>query len=331
MRHDLTASLSGCLALAGLLAFAAVPVAAEEPTEMEMGTAPALDTATTEPVDLSGAGTEMAIVPEVPPGSPRDPDGAFFLDGVAPGLLAANGVFDSKTPDLVVTLRGGVQVSSAYFGSSESETSFNGAARIDYLRFPNGFEYGSGAAVGYRTGLGLRGSVRYIGGRNSSHYEELNGLDNVDWSLETGLGIGYEQRNYRVFVDARYGVIGHNSWVADVGADGIAYPVDGLTLTFGPRLNFGSNRFADTYFGISSTEAERSTAGLSEYNPSGGLLGVGAELGARYLWNERWGVEGYASYARLVNDAADSPITEQGSADQFSVRVGITRRISLDF
>ena len=37
-------------------------------------------------------------------------------------------------------------------------------------------------------------------------------------------------------------------------------------------------------------------------------------LGARYLFNERWGVEGSASWDRLLNDAADSPITEQGSA-----------------
>jgi outer membrane protein len=51
----------------------------------------------------------------------------------------------------------------------------------------------------------------------------------------------------------------------------------------------------------------------------------------RYLLNERWGVEGAAEYERLLNDAADSPITEQGSADQYTVRVGITRRISLDF
>ena len=30
-------------------------------------------------------------------------------------------------------------------------------------------------------------------------------------------------------------------------------------------------------------------------------------------------------------DAADSPITEEGSADQYKVRLGITRSISLDF
>ena len=67
-------------------------------------------------------------------------------------------------------------------------------------------------------------------------HDEIRGLDDVDWALELGLGVGYEQRNYRLFADARYGAIGHHSWVGVVGADGIAYPVDGLTLTLGPRL-----------------------------------------------------------------------------------------------
>ena len=34
---------------------------------------------------------------------------------------------------------------------------------------------------------------------------------------------------------------------------------------------------------------------------------------------------------RLIGEAADSPITERGSADQFGIMFGITRQISLDF
>jgi outer membrane scaffolding protein for murein synthesis (MipA/OmpV family) len=127
----------------------------------------------------------------------------------------------------------------------------------------------------------------------------------------------------------RYGVIGHNAWVGEVGADGIAYPMEGLTVTLGPRLSFGTDNFAQTYFGVSGPESAAS--GLPEYSASGGLLGAGMELGARYRFNERWGVEGAATWNRLVNDAADSPVTKTGSADQYEVRLGITRSISLDF
>jgi outer membrane protein len=32
-----------------------------------------------------------------------------------------------------------------------------------------------------------------------------------------------------------------------------------------------------------------------------------------------------------VGDAADSPIVEQGDRDQYGIRLGVTRRIVLDF
>lgn len=308
-------------ALAGLISLApAGSLRAQETT------APAVEA----PVaDLSGGDVDIPTVPE----NFEELDTAgyenFVLDGVAPGLLGADGVLDRPDPDMVISIRGGIQVSPAYFGSDESELGPNGSLRIDYLRFPNGFEYGSGQTVGYRTGLGLQGSVRYIGERDSDDHSEIAGLDNVDASLEAGLGLGYEQRNYRVFANARYGFIGHHSWVGEIGADGIAYPVEGLTLTFGPRFSLGDQSFTDTYFGVSASESANS--GLEAYDPDGGLVGVGVVLGARYLWNERWGIEGAARYDRLTNDAAASPITEAGSPDQYTFTVGITRRISLDF
>jgi MipA family protein len=251
-------------------------------------------------------------------------------ESVAPGLLTgALDALDAPNPDVVISLRGGVEVSPAYFGSDDYQFGPDVAVRLDYLRLPYGIEFGSARTVGFTTGWSLQGSARYIPERDSDDYAQLDGLDDVDWSFELGMGVGYNQRNYRLFGVARYGVIGHNAWVAELGADGIAYPVEGLTLTLGPRLEFGDRKFNDTYFGVSSEEAANSS--LPEYEPGSGLYLAGVELGARYLFNERWGLEGAAGWGRLMNDAGDSPITEEGSADQYRVRVGVTRRISLDF
>lgn len=263
--------------------------------------------------------------------TPLDTAGMSDSGWPMPAFLAANGAFDAKEPDLVATISGGVEVSPAYFGSNHYEVGPHAAVRLDYVRFPNGFEFGSGRAVGYRTGLGLRTSVRYIPTRNTANSPELTGLDNVPWAFEAGLGLGYEERNYRVFADVRYGIIGTNAWTGDVGADAIAYPIQGLTLTLGPRLNFASERFTNTYFGVTPDQAAGSNGNLAAYSAQGGLVGGGVVLGARYLLNERWGVEGAASWDRLLNGAADLPITENGSADQYSVGINLTRRISLDF
>ncbi len=282
-----------------------------------------------------GAGTGVAAAQTAVSSAPLPPEtpveAAPTSTPARPALATGAGVLDidAANPDLVLTVRAGVQVSPSYLGSSDYEVGPDLAARLDYIRFPGGFEFGSGRTVGFRTGWGLRGSARYLGERNADEHDEIKGLDDVDWSFELGLGVGYEQRNWRAFTDVRYGVIGHNAWVGEVGADGIAYPVDGLTVTLGPRLSFGTDNFAETYFGVSADESAAS--GLDQFNASGGLLGAGMELGARYRFNERWGVEGAATWNRLVNDAGDSPVTATGSADQYEVRLGITRSISLDF
>ena len=277
---------------------------------------------------LLAAGSASAQTSSSAPPMPAEPSVPLPPPAnTKPGLLSSGGALDAKTPDVVMTLRAGVQVSPAYFGSSDSQLGPDLAARIDYLRFPGGFEYGSSNTVGFRSGWGIQGSFRYIGERDSD--DELKGLDNVPWSAEVGLGVGYEQRTWRAFTDVRYGVIGHNAWVGEIGADAIAYPIEGLTLTAGPRLEFGTDNFARTYFGVSP--GELADFGLPDYDAAGGLLATGIEVGARYLFNDRWGVEGAVSYGRLMNDAADLPITEQGSPDQYTARVGITRRISLDF
>jgi outer membrane scaffolding protein for murein synthesis (MipA/OmpV family) len=244
-------------------------------------------------------------------------------------LAERGGLLTATNPDLVTTLRAGIAVSPAYLGSDDYELGPDLDIRFDYIRLPGGLEFGSSSSVGFRTGWGLSGSLRYLGERDSNDHDQIRGLDDVPWSLEAGLGVGYEQRNYRAFTDVRYGFIGHNAWVGEIGADAIAYPTEGLTLTLGPRLEFGDNRFAETYFGVSASEAANSD--LPEFNASGGLLAAGVELGARYRFNERWGVEGAATWDRLLNDAADSPITATGSEDQYQIRLGITRSISLDF
>ncbi len=287
---------------------------------------------------LAGTGTAEAagLQPEteILPGfgqtiTPATTAGFSDADLGLPALMGEGGHLDAPNPDVIITLRAGGSVEPAYPGSGDSEAEANAKARIDYLRFPNGFEYGSGDTVGFRTGLGLRGTVRYLPNRNSSRHDELTGLDNIPWAFESGIGLGYEQRSYRVFADVRYGVIGSHAWRGDIGADAIAYPIDGLTLTLGPRLGFASSRFTDTYFGVSDRESERS--GIEAFNAEGGLTSAGVEVTARYLFNDRWGVEGEATWERLLNDAADSPITRNGNADQYSLSLGLTRRISLDF
>lgn len=249
-------------------------------------------------------------------------------EAVRPGLLAAGGYLDHPDPDVVLTLGAGLTYRTAYPGSSEFRPGPTALFLPDYIRFKNGFEFGSGRAVGFREGFGVRGAFRLISKRSSKDYPELTGLKDLDWSAELGLGLGFEQRSYRVFSDLRYGFVGHNGWVGQFGADVISRPVQGLTLTLGPRLDFGDDKFMDTYFGISRKEAANSQ--FSAYEAGGGLTSAGIEAAVIYQINQRWGIRGKIVWNRLQADAAGSPITQFGSADQYKVQLDFTRRISID-
>jgi MipA family protein len=229
----------------------------------------------------------------------------------------------------VVNLGAGVEVKPAFPGSDEYELGPDASISFDSLRLPFGLEFGSPGDFGVTPGFGISGSFRYLSERDSSDYSELEGLDDVDRALEIGLGINYEQPSYRLYADLRRAVIGHDGWVAELGADAILHPTDALTLNLGPRFSFGDDKFVDTYFGVGEDEAAGSA--LSAFDPGSGPVSVGMEIGGRYAFSEHWGLEGAAGYDRLVGDAADSPIVETGSEDQYSVRLGITRRITLGF
>ncbi|WP_380054969.1 MipA/OmpV family protein [Falsihalocynthiibacter sp. SS001] len=246
-----------------------------------------------------------------------------------PGIFDENGFLDAPQPDIVMQIRYGAQVQSPYFGSDDLEVGPDIGFRFDYVRFPGGFEYGSGQSVGFRRGWGLRGSIRYIGERSSEDYSELTGLDTIDRTFEFGLGIGYEQETYRAFADVRYGFFGHESFVAELGADLITTPAKDWTLTFGPRILVGSDKYMDTYFGITPDEAAASN--YSEYDAGAGLAEVGLELTARYQLDELWGFEAIVAWSKFVGDAADSPIVYGGSDENLKIEIGVTRRIGIDF
>ncbi|MBL4917518.1 MipA/OmpV family protein [Szabonella alba] len=231
-------------------------------------------------------------------------------------------------PGLAFKLRGGVGAAPEYFGSRDLKAGPDFALSFEFLRLPGGMTLGNPDPASPRYGFAPRGSFRYIAKRSANDHSELAGLDDVKASVELGLGLGYTQRNFEAYADLRYGVIGHNAWVGELGANLVLRPSDRLTLRAGPRVFMGDSRYANTYFGV--TPAEASVA-LPAFSASGGALSAGIEIGATYAINDLWGIDGAIRYDRYLNDAKDSPIVQQGRDDAVSLRLGLTRRISLGF
>lgn len=220
-----------------------------------------------------------------------------------------------------VTLRAGIAAQPEYFGSDQYRLGPD--IGLSNFRLRLGQPDASGFSVA--------GSFRYIPGRSSDDFPELSGLDDVDDAVELGFGIRYAAPSVEAFADLRYGVLGHDSVVGEIGADAVFRPSDGFTLRLGPRLFLGSDDYAGTYFGVTAAESLASGGRFAEFEAEGGALTAGLELGITYEINGAWGIDSAVTYEQFLGSTADSPIVQQGSEDSLSVRVGVTRNISFGF
>ncbi|NBB99003.1 MAG: MipA/OmpV family protein [Alphaproteobacteria bacterium] len=229
---------------------------------------------------------------------------------------------------LSFSVTGGARVAPDYFGASGHGVSPAFGVGFQGLRFGD-MQLGDPDGPRVLTpGAGLRGSFRFIGERDG--VKELAGLNTVDAALELGLGVHYTSDIWQVFADLRYGVIGHKGITGELGANLIYRAPSGLVLNAGPRAEFGSSRFTNTYFGVTAAESGP-PSGFAQHTASGGIYSVGVELGAYQPLGDDWGVTGMVRYDRLRGDAARSPITLQGSRDQVSAEIGLTRHFNLRF
>ncbi len=216
-------------------------------------------------------------------------------------------------------LRGGVGVGPEYPGASSYQATPDIGFTFGSLEW-GGRKIGTGIGNAPKTGFGLTGSFRYLGERDASDHPELAGLEDIDAAVELGFGVVYREVNWQVFGKVRRGFGGHEGVTGDIGADVIFRPDERWTITAGPRFSLGNDTFADTYFGIDTP-----TSTFAAYEAEGGLLGAGVEIEATYRLDEAWALEGAVAYEHLLNDAADSPITQAGSDDQWTMRLGVSR------
>jgi outer membrane protein len=167
--------------------------------------------------------------------------------------------------------------------------------------------------------LGLAG--QFIKKRDDVENDRVDDLENVDASVMLGVLAGYDfladpQEDLGLELEARQDVANDNGFLVTVRG------IYGTSLTQSWRLaayvgsTWASDDYMSSYFGIDSADAARS--GLDQFSADEGFkdVGFGGALGYRFL--DHWSVTALASYTRLLDDAADSPIVDDaGDANQF--------------
>ena len=254
----------------------------------------------------------------------------FFCSGFAAfaALAATPALAQDNEPDerpLVISFGAGVQFTPEYPGAGELKLGplFTGGARRegDPIRGTapdDGFGF---SLIGRGGPVEFGPMIAFQGERDEDDVGVAVG--DVDFAFEPGIFLNVNlSPAMRLRAEARRGFDGHEGWLGDLGADTFFRPGPNSVVSLGARVRLADEEYMQTYFGI--TPAEALSSGLPVFTPDGGVRAVGAVAGVTHEFTRNLGIYAYASYDRLIGDAADSPIVQQrGSEDQFGVGVAL--------
>lgn len=188
----------------------------------------------------------------------------------------------------------------------------------DDLRFRlinmQGFE--AGPLVGWRFGRDEADAVR------------LRGIGDVDGGVVLGGYAGYRAGPVMPFVSYHHQVTGDDTGgVLRFGAELASKLPAGISITTTVGASYASSNYMDAFFTVTPGQSLASVARLNAFDADAGIKDVYLGFVADVPLAERWTLKFNARYARLLGDAAESPIVE--SENQFSGGIGVTYRFNV--
>lgn len=163
----------------------------------------------------------------------------------------------------------------------------------------------------------------------------IRALGDKPVAIEAGVQLGYEWQGVAkrgdavsIGVDVTQDVAGGHGGLQIAPSIGWRQPIGRATFAVASAsATWASGDYMRTYFSIDA--AGSAASGLPQFNAGKGFKDVGAgvilahDLDGNPL-NGGWSLFGIARYTRLLNDAADSPVTAiAGDADQAFISAGV--------
>ncbi len=234
---------------------------------------------------------------------------------------------DLILPDVSqVTVGLGPSFGPDYYGSDDYEFRPKAALYIrfdDYLTLENdGFSFNLLGLSNFQFGP----VAHFTPWRNENENPVLRGLGDIDASLDLGLyaKVLVAKRfsaRLRVFNDL---IQNDNGAAIELSLNTVLHQRDNFSLVLGLTGSWADNKRAQQFFGI--TEEQALASGLPEFRPGNSFQDVRADLGARWELSDKWAINAYGRYSRLLGDIKDSPLVDTfGSANQFTVGTFVTR------
>jgi len=162
--------------------------------------------------------------------------------------------------------------------------------------------------------------LSWTGGRSEDDNDKLEGLGDVDSSIEAGGFLSYRHKFVRFRMEARQDInSGHDGALVELSA-GTTLPIKKPRIFIALGTTWASDDYMESFFGV--TPQQSAGSGLHTYNAGAGIKDINLSLAAGYPITNRWRVGAKLEYKRLVGDAADSPIVD--AENQFMGGIGIS-------
>jgi len=147
--------------------------------------------------------------------------------------------------------------------------------------------------------------------------KRLAGMGSIQASTEAGVSVGYGM----VTLVARQSLSdrGAKGTQVDMNVDVPWSLSDSLSLRFGLGATWANRDFMQTYFGVTPAQAQASS--FTVYSPKSGCRKVEASVGGEYAVAPSWKLQATASFTRLGDPAAASPIV--GRRDSASAALAV--------
>ena len=165
--------------------------------------------------------------------------------------------------------------------------------------------------------------VRAYAGRDTNDSDVLNGLGDIDQSVDIGGFITFTAGDWLANLSVSPQDVGddNDGTLATVDIEYTISIKEGLELSTGLSTSWADDDYMQGYFGV--TDAQATQSGLSRFDSKSSFKDVGFQVKTSYAVSPRLSLEGQVGYWHLLNDAADSPIVKDvGSADQVRGLIG---------
>jgi MipA family protein len=247
--------------------------------------------------------------------------------------LAGDGYGNAGWTPKSIDVGGFALVSPTYEGSKDYEVM--GFPVI----FPSGMASGNGFvqfrgpddlrfAVFQNYGLEVGPLVGWRFSRDEDDGARLRGLGDVDGGLVLGGYVGYRAGPVMPFVSYHHQVTGDDTGgLARFGVEGRMPLGGGASLLATVGATYADDDYMDAYFSITPLQSVASVAGLGVFDAEAGIKDVYFSLSADVPLSPLWTLKLSGRYARLLGDAADSPVVEQ--ENQFTAGIGLTYKLDL--